>query len=74
MRKFYLPLTVVGLAGLGLLLVSEAGQEAIDWLTESWERTPERLNEWNEAAQRELDKIEMALDQVAESLTEGFAQ
>jgi hypothetical protein len=74
MRKFYLPLTVVGLAGLGLLLVSEAGQQAIDWLTDNWERTPERLNEWNDAAQRELDKIELALDQVAESLTEGFAQ
>ncbi len=74
MRKLYLPLTVVGLAGLGLLLVSEAGQQAIDWLSDNLERTPARLNEWNDAAQRELDKVELALDQVAESLTEGFAQ
>ena len=72
MRKFYVPLTVVGLAGLGLLLVSEAGQQAIDWLAENW--TPRRLDEWNEAAQRELDKLETALDQVAESLAEGLAQ
>ena len=71
MRRLYVPLTVVGLAGLGLLLVSEAGQQAIDWLAENWERTPERLNEWNEAAQRELDKLESALDQVAESLAEA---
>jgi len=74
MRRLYVPLTVVGLAGLGLLLVSEAGQQAIDWLAENWERTPGRLNEWNEAAQRELDKLESALDQVAESLAEGLAQ
>jgi hypothetical protein len=70
MRRLFVPLTVVGLAGLGFLMMSEAGQQALDWLAENLERTPERLNEWNEAAQRELDSLERTLDRVAESIAQ----
>lgn len=68
MRKVYLPLTVLGLGGLGWLFLSERGQQALNWIGENLERGPGRLLEWNEAAQRELDRIQMALNRVAESL------
>ena len=68
MRKVYLPLTVLGLGGLGWLFLTERGRQALRWLGENLEQGPGRLLEWNEAAQRELDRIQIALNRVAESL------
>ncbi len=68
MRKWYLPLTVVGLGGLGWLLLTERGRNALHWAGEHMQEAPERFLEWNEAAQRELDRIQMALNRVSESL------
>lgn len=68
MRKIYVPLTLVGLGGLGWLLLTDRGREVLRWITENLQRGPDRLLEWNEAAQRELDRIQTALNRVAESL------
>ncbi len=68
MRKVYVPLTLVGLGGLGWLLLTDRGREVLRWITENMQRGPDRLLEWNEAAQRELDRIQTALNRVAESL------
>jgi len=68
MRRWYLPMTVMGIGGLGVLLFSDRGRRVIHWLLESAEEAPARLAEWNEAAQRELDRIQNALDRVAQSL------
>ncbi len=68
MRRWYVPMTVVGLSGLGVLLFTDRGRKAIDWLVESAEEAPARLAEWNESAQCELDRIQQALNRVAESL------
>jgi hypothetical protein len=68
MRKWYLPVAVFGLGSLGVLVLTERGREAVAWLADQWEQAPERLQEFNEAAQRELDRIELALNQLAESL------
>jgi hypothetical protein len=68
MRKWYLPLTVAGLGGIGLLLLSEPGRKGLRWLAANLHRAPEALLEWNEAAQREMDRIQMALNRVADSL------
>ncbi|HWR15590.1 MAG TPA: hypothetical protein VN577_12230 [Terriglobales bacterium] len=68
MRKWYLPMTVMGLGGLGVLLFTDRGRRVISWLAESASDAPSRLAEWNEAAQRELDRIQMALNRVAETL------
>lgn len=68
MRKWYLPVTVVGLGGLGALFLTERGRSALRWIYNNMHQAPEALLEWNDAAQRELDRIQTALNQVAESL------
>ena len=68
MRKWYVPLTVVGLSGIGLLLLSEPGRRKLRWLLNNLQRAPEALVTWNETAQRELDRIQTALNRVAATL------
>ena len=68
MRKWYVPMTVVGLGGLGVLLFTDRGRKAIRWLVEQLPNAQSQLAEWNETAQRELDRIQNALNRVADSL------
>jgi hypothetical protein len=68
MRKVYVPLTVLGLAGLGLLILSDRGRKVLRWLEENLQNAPDALLEWNDAAQHELDRIEAAVNRLAESL------
>ncbi len=68
MRKWYVPVTVLGLTGLGVLVLTERGRAALRWAFENLHRAPDALLEWNEAAQRELDRIQTALNRVASSL------
>ena len=69
MRKvFYVPLTVLGLGGLSWLFLTERGREALRLIGEGLRQGPGRLLEWNQAAQRELDRIQVALNRVADSL------
>jgi hypothetical protein len=68
MRKWYVPVTVIGLSGLGLLVLSNRGRHAVRWLFDNMHRAPNALLEWNETAQRELDRIQTALNRVAQSL------
>ena len=68
LRKWFVPITVLGVGGLGLLFLTERGRLAIRWLGENLQHGPKRLAEWNEVAQRELDRIQTALNRVAESL------
>ncbi len=68
MRKWYLPLAVLGVSGVGVWLLTPRGRATLRWLAENLHRAPEQLLEWNEAAQRELDHIQAALNRVAASL------
>ncbi len=68
MRKWYVPVTLLGLTGLGVLVLTERGRAALRWMYENLHRAPDTLLEWNEAAQRELDHIQAALNRVAASL------
>jgi hypothetical protein len=68
MRKWYVPLAVLGVSGVGVVLLSPRGRAALRWLADNLQRAPEQLLEWNEAAQRELDHIQAALNRVAASL------
>ena len=68
MRKWYVPLTVLGVSGLGMLLLTDRGRHMLRWLAENIHRGPTKLLEWNEAAQRELEVIQTALNRVSESL------
>jgi hypothetical protein len=68
MRKWYLPIAVLGLGSLGALALTERGRQVLAWLNDQFEQAPDRLLDFNDAVQRELDRIQIALDRVAESL------
>lgn len=68
MRRWFLPLTVLGLGSVGAFLMSERGRNAVRGL---WERYREGADGWrdlNDSVQSELDGIQAALDRIAESL------
>jgi hypothetical protein len=68
MRKWYVPATVVGLSGLGALLFTERGRAGLRWMLENLQRAPDRLLEWNDSAQHELERIQTSLNRVASTL------
>ena len=68
MRRWYVPLTVLGLGSIGAFLLSERGRNKLRGLMENFQSAPDRWLEWNESAQSELDRIQAALDRIAESL------
>jgi hypothetical protein len=68
MSKWFLPLAVFGVGGLGLFALSDRGIELLESAANKLRRVPEGFMDWNDAAQSELDKIEAALNRVAEHL------
>lgn len=60
-------MTVLGLAGLGALLLSPRGRRALAWMTEIFAEV-----DWNEATQRDLERLRVAVDQLADSLGAAF--
>jgi len=68
MRRWYVPLTVLGLGGVGALLLTERGRVALRTVRERFQKAPDNLLEMNDSLQVELDRIQAALDQLAESL------
>ena len=68
MRKWCVPLTVLSVAGVGALILTQRGRQALAWLAENLERAPEAFLDWNESTQRELERLRAAVDQLADSL------
>ncbi len=68
MRKWYMPLALLGVGSLGALLLSDRGRQALRWLAANIERHHGTLLEWNEAAQRELEQLQEAVNRVADSI------
>lgn len=66
--RWLLPAAVFGLGGLGLLALSDRGIEALGWLVGRVKEAPQKFLEWNDAAQKELDRIESALERMAEAM------
>jgi hypothetical protein len=71
MRKWFLPLTVLGLGGIGAALLSPRGRQFVTSLFEHASEGPAKFIEWNETAQKELTRIQKALDRIAEHLDPG---
>ena len=71
MRKWYLPLTVLGLGGLGAALLTERGRKLVTSVFERTPNAPSKFIEWNDTAQSELARIQEALDRIAEHLDPG---
>ncbi len=68
MRRWYLPLTVLGLGSIGAFLLSERGRSVVREFFESFGDAPDRWLEWNDSLENELDRIQSALNQIAQSL------
>jgi hypothetical protein len=68
MRKWYVPVTLLGLSGVGMLMLTDRGRGALRRVFERLQHAPEGILDWNEAAQKELDRIQAALARVAASL------
>jgi hypothetical protein len=68
MRKWLVPLAVLGAGGVGAFLASPKGRETLRRWLAVWAEAPERWDEWNDAAQTELDRIQATLNQIAQSL------
>lgn len=68
MRRWLVPLIVFGAGGIGAYLLTGKRREALrGWLAELFE-SPERWQEWNDAALAELERIQQALNLIAQSL------
>jgi hypothetical protein len=65
MRRWYVPLTVLGLGGLGALLLSERGRTKVRELFSRVQDAPDSLLELNDTLQAELERIQAALDEIA---------
>jgi hypothetical protein len=76
MRRWYVPLTVLGLSGIGAFLLSERGRSAMRGIFQGFREAPDRWLEWNDSLDSELERIQRALNQIAESLdpTPGLEQ
>jgi hypothetical protein len=74
MRKWNLPMTVLGLGGLGVvgllgvLAGTERGRSIVRSFAEDFLASPDRLDDWNEAVQEELESIQSAIDALAQAL------
>ena len=68
MRRWFLPLTVLGLGGVGALLLSERGRGKLRELWQQFQNTPEGWQDLNDGVQSELDRIQVALDRISESI------
>ena len=68
MRKWYLPLTVLGVAGVAALVLSERGRESLRRVLGRLEGAPEPFRGWNDAAQREMEDLQEALERLSDSL------
>jgi hypothetical protein len=65
---------MLGIGGLGALILSERGRQALDWIFDRIDEAPDRIAEWNDAAQQELEKIQNALNEIADTLQTRPAQ
>jgi len=68
MRKWYVPLTIAGLGGLGAFLLSESGRGVLRWMGRYVRFNSQGILEWDETAEAELHRIQAALSTLADSL------
>lgn len=68
MRKWYLPVTIAGLGGLGLFLMATRGGDTMRRLLRYMEGAPDAFREFNDAAEREIANLQRAVDELARTL------
>lgn len=68
MKNWFLPVTVVGLSGLGLLCASERGRERLRRAIDHFMEHSDPLGEFNKFCEDQLETIQRNLDRLSESL------
>ena len=68
MRKWYVPLALLGMGGVGALVLSDTGRRALRWFWDHAHEAPEALADFNERVESELDRIQGTLNKLADSL------
>lgn len=68
MRKWYLPLTVLAVAGLGTLFLSPLGRRLLGWVAENFDAAPDAWLKWSESNWEEIAELRAAVNQLAQSL------
>ena len=67
-RKWYLPLAMLGLGSLGALALSDAGRRVFRRVAGRLGAHPDETAEWEETAEREVERLQSAVDEIAEKL------
>ena len=57
------------LGGLGVFLISPRGRDIVRGISRNFEHAPETLEQWSDATQLELDRIQQTLDRIAAQLS-----
>lgn len=68
MRKWIVPLLILGAASVGAFFLTSRGRLAVRGLWIRLEETPERWKDWTEGAQLELARIQNSLNEISQSL------
>ena len=68
MRKWLIPLMVLGAGGVSAFLLTDRGRATLRSLLAQLNSAPERWDVWNENALTELERIQAAVNQIAQSL------
>ena len=68
MRKWFVALAVLGVGAVSAFMLTDKGRETLRQRLAYLQDGPECWDEWNEAAQEELEQIRSALNQIAQSL------
>ena len=73
LHKWYLSLSVLSVGGMAALALSPGGRQFMRWLVQKMISSPEQLQQWNDNAEKELRRIQDALDRLAEAVQAGAA-
>ena len=73
MSKWFLPVTVLGLSGLGLIFASERGRARVLTFMDRVAEHGDPLGEFNKLCEEQLNTIQSSLDRLAEALKESEA-
>jgi hypothetical protein len=68
MKNWYVPVTLLGLSGLGLLFASERGRARVRRVVDQFLEHGDPLGEFNKFCEDQLQMIQENLDRLAEAL------
>lgn len=73
MKNWFLPVTVLGLSGLGLLFASEKGRDRVRHVFDRILEHGHPLGEFNKFCEEQLEMIQHNLDHLTEALEDPQA-